>query len=119
MVEKSKLASFLFRPTRRRSRHCSTIGGQSGVCHESGEKMPFSCNGSPVAGAGSVTPEDYGNEGGYSFSGREGNANAILHDQANATNGLYYIFVKARASSGTVFPNAAYTSASGSFQHLT
>jgi len=63
---------------------------------------------SPTSGAGSVANDDYGNEGGYTVTSANGNANTNLITLANPTNGVYTIMVKARGPSGA-FANAGYT----------
>jgi hypothetical protein len=73
-----------------------------------GPELPFPGAGSSVSGSGYVSQEDYGNEGGQTFSIGQGNANTTLITVPNPTNSVYTIMVKAR-SVNNLFTNATYT----------
>ena len=74
-----------------------------------GPQLPGPGFGSTAGIGGSVANEDYGNEGGYTITAANGNANSSLISVVNPTNGTYSVMVKARAGSGGGFTNAAYT----------
>jgi len=63
---------------------------------------------SSIVGAGSVSVDGYGADGGQAISALTGNANTNLITVVNPTNGSYSIMVKARTSAGN-YPNATYT----------
>ena len=73
-----------------------------------GNALPNPGAASTVVGVGSVSTEAYGNDGGYTITAGNGNANTNLISRANPVAGTYTVMVKAR-SSGSTFTNASYT----------
>jgi hypothetical protein len=63
---------------------------------------------STVSGAGSVSADAYGIEGGQNIAAANGNAKTNLITVANPSNGVYTVMVKARVQAGS-YPNATYT----------
>jgi len=85
-----------------------TQSGYPTMVLRSGVLFPNPGASSTLAAAGSVSFDDYGNEGGYAISAPTGDANTNLLSVANPTNGIYTIMLKARGVSG-VYPNAGFT----------
>jgi hypothetical protein len=85
------------------------ITGNPAMVLRVGSALPNPGAASPSSGAGSVSAEPYGNEGGYPIAVATGNANTNLISVANPLEGVYTVMVKARASIGTTFTNASYT----------
>jgi len=74
-----------------------------------GSALPNPGAGSTGSGGGGTVPsEAYGNDGGYTITTGNGNANTNLISLANPLAGTYTVMVKAR-SSGNAFTNASYT----------
>ncbi len=73
-----------------------------------GTPLPYPGAASTQFGAGSVGPDDYGNEGGYLLASGSGDANTNRITLVNPTNGLYTLMVKARGSQSS-YPDASYT----------
>lgn len=82
--------------------------GNPAMVLRAGAAFPNPGAASSIAGAGSVSADAYGNEGGYTIAAAIGNANTNLITVANPSNGVYTVMVKARGISGA-YTNASYT----------
>lgn len=85
------------------------IVGNPAMVLRSGSALPNPGAASAVTGAGAVSAEAYGNDGGYTITAGNGNANTNLISIANPADGVYTVMVKARGTTLTTFSNASYT----------
>ncbi|MCU0771959.1 MAG: hypothetical protein MUE94_09375 [Verrucomicrobia bacterium] len=81
--------------------------GNPAMVLRAGAPLPNPGASSPASGPGSVSTDNYGNEGGWTITSSTGNANTSLITVANPSNGVYTVMVKARPL-GSLHTNATY-----------